>query len=64
MADSEVNDKIPAGDCVEDGGSDWRNDAGEDGGAIKGSTVVVVEETFSVPEAAVPGTVGSGTRVA
>lgn len=36
-----VRDSNPAGDWVADGGSDWRKDAGEEGGAMKGSTMEV-----------------------
>lgn len=34
--------EIDAGDCVIDGGSDWKKDAGEEGGATKGRITAVV----------------------
>lgn len=37
----EARDSNPEGECVADGGSDWRKDAGEDGGAMKGRTMAV-----------------------
>lgn len=54
----------PAGDWVEDGGSDGRKDAGDEGGAMKGSTIEVEDVWFSVAGTATPGTTGSGTRTA
>lgn len=49
---------------MEDGGSDWRKDAGEEGGAMKGSTMLVERFRFSEAGATAPGTIGSGTRTA
>ena len=61
----EVRDSNPAGDCVAEGGSDWRKDAGEEGGAIKGSTMVVEWVKFSLAgAAAAPVTTGSETNTA
>lgn len=59
-----MRESNPAGDWVAEGGSDWRKDAGDDGGAMKGNTMV--DELFRVSArgAAAPGTVASGTRVA
>lgn len=64
MAEREAKDMNPAGDWVEDGGSDGRKDAGEEGGAMKGSTIEVEDVWFSVAGTATPGTTGSGTRTA
>lgn len=60
----EVRDSNPAGDWVADGGSDCRKDAGEEGGAIKGTTMVVEWVKFSLTGAAAPVTTGSGTKTA
>jgi len=35
-----LKERIPTGDCVAEGGSDWKNEAGDEGGAIKGSVVI------------------------
>lgn len=47
-----------------DGGSEWRNEAGEEGGAMKGSTKAGGWAAFSAVEGAAPDKVGSGTRTA
>lgn len=61
----EVRDNNPPGDWVEDEGSDWRKEAGEEGGAVNGSTMVVEWVRFSNDGAVtLSGTVGSGTRTA
>jgi len=64
LAERELSESNPvAGEWVDDGGSDWRKDAGDDGGAMKGITMAV--EGFGA--ALVTGTVGatgSGTRTA
>lgn len=39
LAEIEVRESKPAGDWVADAGSDGRKDAGEEGGATKGSTL-------------------------
>ena len=59
----EVRDNNPAGDWVAEGGSDWRKDAGEEGGAMKGRTMAVEWVWFSATTVA-PGNIGSGTRTA
>lgn len=41
-AETEVRDNRPLGDCVTEGGSDWKNDAGEEGGTTNGSAMAVV----------------------
>lgn len=64
MAEREVRDRYPAGDWVADGGSDARKDAGEDGGAMNGNTIVVEIVWLPMVETAAPGTTGSGTRTA
>jgi hypothetical protein len=40
LAEIEVRDNPPAGECVADGGSERRKDAGDDGGAAKGCGTV------------------------
>lgn len=35
-----LKERIPTGDCVAEGGSDWKNEAGDDGGAMKGRAVI------------------------
>ncbi|MFS7927282.1 hypothetical protein Hanom_Chr04g00307201 [Helianthus anomalus] len=37
--ETAVNDNMPPGEWVADGGSDWKKDTGDDGGAIKGRTL-------------------------
>lgn len=37
LADTLVSDSMPVGDWVAEGGSDRKKDAGEEGGATKGS---------------------------
>lgn len=41
FTEREVRESNPAGDWVTEGGSDWRNEAGEEGGAIKGTETAV-----------------------
>lgn len=41
FTEREVRESNPAGDWVTEGGSDWRNEAGEEGGAIKGTATAV-----------------------
>lgn len=60
----EVRDNNPAGDCVAEGGSDWRKDAGDEGGAMKGRTMAFEGVWFSATEMVTPGNIGSGTRTA
>lgn len=62
LAERDLNESSPTGDCVAEGGSDWRNDAGEEGGAMKGNTTVVEWFRFSVTAADGPGNVDSGTK--
>lgn len=61
-----MRDSNPAGDWVADGGSDCRNDAGEEGGAMKGSTMAVEGPGLSLAGAgaAAPAIPGSGTSTA
>ena len=59
-----MRDSNPAGDWEADGGSDCRKEAGEEGGAMKGTTMDVEGVGFSLAGAADPGTTGSGTRTA
>lgn len=56
----EVRDSNPAGDWVADGVSEGRKDAGEEGGAMNGSTIAGADAWFS----AAPGRTGLGTRTA
>lgn len=59
----EVSESNPAGDCVADGGSDWRKDAGEEGGAMNG--IAMAFEVFDAILLSRPvGATGSGTRTA
>lgn len=60
----EARDRVPAGDWVAEGGSDWRKDAGEEGGAMKGNRMVFGWVGLSVTGAEAPGTTGSGMRTA
>lgn len=61
----EASESKPAGDWVAEGGSDWRKEAGEEGGAMKGSTMVEGWDRFSETGAATPGAAGgSETRMA
>lgn len=39
LAEIDVRESRPTGDCIAEGGSDCRNEAGEEGGAMKGSTI-------------------------
>lgn len=39
LAEIEVRDTKPAGDCAAEGGSEGRKEAGEEGGAAKGTTM-------------------------
>lgn len=39
LADIEVCNDRPVGDWVAEGGSDRKNDAGDEGGAMKGTTM-------------------------
>lgn len=64
LTERAVSDNNPAGDWVADEGSDWRKDAGDDGGAIKGMTMPVGLLKFPAVETAASGTTGSGTRTA
>lgn len=58
-----MRESNPAGDSVADGGSDWRVDIGEEGGAMNGITAAV--EGFGAAIAGGPaGATGSGTRTA
>ena len=59
-----MRDSNLAGDWEADGGSDCRKDAGEEGGAMKGSTMAVGGVGFSLAGTAAPGTTGSGPRTA
>lgn len=57
-------DRETAGDCVHEGGSELRKDAGEEGGATKGSTRAGAWGGTSAAVTAAPGTVVSGERTA
>lgn len=46
FAEMEVKESTPAGDWVAEGGSDWKKDAGEEGGAMKGITETCVWTGF------------------
>lgn len=59
LAETEIRDNEPTGDCMEEGGSDWRKDAGEEGGATNGSIIACTWLEFSVLES-----IDSGTRTA
>lgn len=37
----DLKERTPTGEYEAEGGSDWRKDAGEDGGAMKGNTTVL-----------------------
>lgn len=39
LAETEVKERKPPGEWVADGGSDWRKDAGDEGGAMNGSII-------------------------
>lgn len=63
--EKDVRESNPAaGDWVAEGGSDWRKDAGEEGGAMKGITILEEWFTLSATGAVAPGAVDSGTRTA
>lgn len=62
--DAAVKDSKPPGDWVADGGSDWRKDAGEDGGAMNGRTIEDCWDRISIIGASVVEEPGSGTRTA
>lgn len=64
MIERDLRESNPAGDWVAEGGSDGRKDAGEEGGAIKGITIVAEWFGFSVTGTAGAGAAGSGTRTA
>lgn len=64
FADIEVSDKRPVGDWVAEGGPDGRKDAGEEGGATKGSTMESSWGGFSAVGASAPVVGVSGTRTA
>lgn len=61
LAVREVKESMAVGDCVAEGGSDWRKDTGEEGGAAKGSTMSGDCNVFS--GGSVEG-LGSGTSTA
>lgn len=64
LPEIELRETKPAGDCVAEGGSDWRKDAGEDGGATKGREIAAAWVEFTASEALLREAVGSGTRTA
>lgn len=64
LADIELKETKPAGDCAAEGGSDWRKDAGEEGGAMKGGTKAGACVRFSAVDASIREDVGSGTQTA
>lgn len=59
-----MRESNPAGDWVAEGGSDWRKDAGEEGGAMKGITMVVDWFRFSATWGGAPGAIDSGAMTA
>lgn len=64
FADADAIDNIPVGDCVDEGVSEGRNDAGEEGGATKGNTIEGGwDECTAVVESA-PEEEVSGARMA
>lgn len=63
FADTE-SDNMPVGDRVAEGGSDGRKDAGEEGGATKGSTIDGGWDGCSAEVASALVGVVSGTRTA
>lgn len=65
LADTEVRDSIPPGDWETEGGSEWRKDAGEEGGAAKGNGILgaCVEPTVAAVTSAPEGVL-TGTRTA
>lgn len=65
LADTEVTDTIPTGDCAVEGGSDWKKDAGDEGGAMKGSVILgACWAELTAAAASAPEGVVSGTRTA
>lgn len=64
LTERDARESNLAGECMQEGGSDWRKDAGEEGGATKGNTVVYELFIVSVTGPAVAASVGSGTSVA
>lgn len=65
LTERDVRDSNPAaGDWVAEGGSDWRKEAGEEGGAIKGITMLAEWFILLATGGAAPGAVDSGTRTA
>lgn len=64
LADTE-RDNRPVGDCVAEEGSDGRKDAGEEGGATKGSAMEGRGwDRCSFARASVPAPLASGARTA
>lgn len=64
FVDIEVSDKRPVGDWAAEGGSDGRKDAGEEGGATKGSAMESGWDGFSAVGTSDPVVGVSGTRAA
>jgi len=66
LAEMELRPTEPAGECIADGGSDGRNDAGDEGGATKGILTIGACVAFAGGAAVAPVVdgVGSGTRTA
>lgn len=60
VGESAVADSGPPGVWVADGGSDWRKEAGEEGGTMKGNIMEVGWVRFSVVGPAGTGITGSG----
>lgn len=62
LTERDARESNLAGECMPEGGSDWKKDAGEEGGTTKGNTIV--DELFIVEQKdAVAASVGSGTSV-
>lgn len=64
MLEDTERDNSPVGDWVADGGSDGKKDAGEEGGATKGSDMEGGWIGRSCGDASVPEAFVSGTRLA
>ena len=57
-------EKGPHGDCATEGGSEWRKDAGDEGGAEKWNGIIGACVEFTVAAASVPEAVLPVTRTA
>ena len=66
LADIEAKDREPAGDWAAEGSSEYREDAGEEGGATNGSTTLLEGAWvgFSAEVGSALKDVGSGLMLA